>query len=110
MQTTYTLYNTDGSQTQHTVELPAMPNYNDLSALMQPTFAPDYPSHVSVLVDDEARDLFVAENGHRDELPRNDKATEIYRANYMSKNPEADPENLPHIVGKAFLFDRKVWF
>jgi hypothetical protein len=54
--------------------------------------------------------MFVDEDGHGRERPRNEAATTIYRANWLRQHPGVDPETLPWIAGPAVLFDRRVWF
>jgi hypothetical protein len=58
--------------------------------------------------------MFVSEYGHmrlttRERLPINDRATAIYRNNWMTQYPDTDPETLPNIAGIAILFYRTVW-
>ena len=65
--------------------------------------------HVSVLFQGEHADMFVDEVGVNDGLPRNDLATDIYRANWLDQFPDVDPESLPHIAGTAIVFGRRVW-
>ena len=77
------------------------------------------PEHVSVLwlhpekYINKRSDMFVDEVGQLKGLPRNDKATEIYRRATMlgrSAAPKpADPEELPWIAGTAIVFDRIIW-
>jgi hypothetical protein len=59
---------------------------------------------------DEYLDMFVDEDSHGRERPRNEAATTIYRANALRQFPGTDPESLPWIAGPAVLFDRRVWF
>jgi hypothetical protein len=54
--------------------------------------------------------MFVDEMGLPKNLPRNEKATEIYRNNWLTQHPGADPDSLPHIAGTAVIFSRRVWF
>lgn len=59
----------------------------------------------------EYLDMFIDEDGHsRDRPRRNEKATAIYRANWLRQHPSTDPETLPWIAGPAVLFDKRVWF
>lgn len=56
-------------------------------------------------------DMFVNENGRLVYLPRNERATAIYRNNVLRHQKPAPPaEALPWICGTAVLFSRKVWF
>jgi hypothetical protein len=43
-------------------------------------------------------------------MPLNARATELYRAGFLSVHPDGDPETLPSIHGKVVLFDERVWF
>lgn len=65
--------------------------------------------HVSVLFGGRRADMFVDDRGIEKDLPRNEAATAIYRANWLSRHPGADPESIPAIYGLAVLFDRIVW-
>jgi hypothetical protein len=38
-------------------------------------------------------------------LPRNERATQLYRAAYIGANPGADPESPPYLAGPAVLID-----
>ena len=66
--------------------------------------------HVSVLWHGKPADMFVRETGRIDGLPRNEEATAIYRAYWLSQHPDAKPEELDFICGPAVLFDKLVWF
>lgn len=70
--------------------------------------------HVNVLFGEMICDMFIDEDAHQHNLPRNEKATEIYRnATMLGRTPvpvPADPEELPFIVGTAVLFVERVWF
>lgn len=67
--------------------------------VQHPTKEPDVPR----------ADMFVDEMGVGRGLPRNDAATKIYRAAWLSTHPGTDPETLPAIYGPAVLFDTQVW-
>lgn len=110
METTFTIIHTDGKEEMRTAELPATPNYWDIKAIVDPIIAGDYFEHVTVLHNDVRTDMFVDEDGLGKELPRNEKATAIYRANWLKHNPSALPESLPFIAGTAVLFSRQIWF
>jgi hypothetical protein len=56
------------------------------------------------------RDLFVDAAAVPKDLPRNERATAIYRLHFLSLNPGVDPESLPYMPGAAVLFDDPVWF
>jgi hypothetical protein len=109
--TEYTIIRANGDEQVHTVELPAEPDYFQLKAVIQPIIGEhnDF-ERVAVLHDGQATDLFVDENGLLKGLPRNERATAIYRHNWLTQHPGTDPETLPWIVGVAVLFSRRVWF
>jgi len=97
------------------VQWPREPGYNAIKSLIEPILAGEPLMHVSVLHDGKRRDMFVSEIGRmelttRGPLPRNDRATAIYRAKWLTRHPEVDPESLPFIAGPAVLFERVVWF
>lgn len=106
--TAYTLYRPDGSEEAGIAELDANPGYFALVEVMRPLLDGRNLERVRVLVDGQYRDLFVAERGEG--LPRNEKATALYRANYLTAFPKTDPESLPAVYGPAVLFSRPVWF
>jgi hypothetical protein len=78
--------------------------YDSLKKLIGEYFDEDF-EHVAVLFDGHRRDMFVGGtssiNGRH---IRNIRATEIYRANALSQDPDLDPEELPAISGPAVLF------
>ena len=43
-------------------------------------------------------------------LPRNEKATAIYRNNWLTQHPNTDPEMMAFIVGPAVVFSDRVWY
>lgn len=101
--------------------MPPKPSLRDIKIVVLPLLdrgdgVPRDLEHVSVLFQGERADMFVDEVGVNDGLPRNDLATDIYRANWISQHPanalraNFDPESLPHIAGTAVLFrGRRVW-
>jgi hypothetical protein len=112
MQTTdYTIIRANGDEETHTVQLPAEPDYFQLKAIVQPIIGErnDF-EHVAVLHNNQRTDMFVDEMGQLKGLPRNDRATAIYRHNWLTQHPGTDPNTLPWIVGTAVLFARRVWF
>lgn len=98
-------------------DLPRNPGYERLLSLIEPVLGKGrWMERVSVLADFDSgtnfqpTDMFVDENGHLSGLPFNKEATTIYRRAYLTRNPNHDPSEMPHIVGTAILFDRRVWF
>jgi hypothetical protein len=66
--------------------------------------------HVNVWHNEKYLDMFVDETGVLKELPFNNKATTIYRANWKAHEPNPGPDDeLPYIAGNAVLFMEKVW-
>ena len=92
------------------VEWPDKPGFSTINKLVQPLIGGGHIEHVTVLHGGERRDMFVDEEGHVKGMDRNDRATSIYRTNWLKKHPGCDPETLPSIAGPAVLFTRRVWF
>lgn len=91
------------------------PGYDQLRLLIEPLLDGEPMEHVSVLWAGKRADMFASELGcmalkTRGPLPRNEEATSIYRANWLSRHPDCEPESLPFIAGTAILFDKRVWF
>ena len=110
MKTTYRIFRIDGKATAGVVDWPKEPGYDKIAALIKPLLGGHDLEHVTVLHDGERRDMFVHDEGPLPALPPTDRATAIYRTNWMTQHPSADPESLPWIAGTAILFDRRVWF
>jgi hypothetical protein len=100
----------DGSRSEETIEVPQAPNRDQLRALVEPLLDGQRLEHVAVLWDDKRCSMFVGETSTIDGLPFNAEATKVYRNNWMTRHPDADPDELPEIRGPAVLFDRNVWF
>lgn len=102
----------DAAAPQVTVRWPKKPGYQLIKALVEPHLGGEPMEHVTVLCRGKRSDMFVSELGRlqlttRAPLPRNERATAIYRTNW---HPGTDPELLPWIAGPAVLFFRRVWF
>jgi hypothetical protein len=110
MKTTMTVYRPGQIDERVEVDLPERPGLFALRAALEPYLDGGEAEHVYVLAHGRAADMFVDEFGHDKRLPRNETATRLYRASWLSRNPGAAPETLPFIVGPAVLFNRKVWF
>lgn len=122
MLTKYEVLGVDGSSRIDEVEWSEEPGFKAIDLLVRPLIGCKNIEHVTVLdpskvdadeVDpqSDARDLFVDEIGQLTGLPRNDRATEIYRGNWLRAHPGTDPESLPTIVGTVVWFpDRRIWF
>ena len=93
------------------VDFPGEPGFKALDAVVKRFIKCRNIEHVTVLFEDNRRDMFVDETGALDGLPRNEATSAIYRANWLKRHPKQDPESLPPIYGVAVLFpDRQVWF
>lgn len=116
MRTEYSVFRVDGSETRHEIDWPEQPGFKVIQALVEPLLGDREPmEHATVLHDGQPADMFVSEVGHvelttRPPLPINDAATKIYRHNWLTQHPDADPDDLPAIAGTAVLFHRRVWF
>lgn len=112
MLTDYLIIRPDGTEETHQVDLPQDPGFEALNAIIKPIIGLNrHYEHVAVLFEGKRADMFVDEEGLLIGLPRNPGATAIYRNNMMTAcRPGTDPESLPHIVGTAVLFKRRVWF
>lgn len=104
----------DGALERHVIAWPPEPGYLLIKNLVEPLLDGEPLEQVSVLHDGMPRDMFVSEVGrlampHRGPLPRNDRATAIYRTNWLTRHPGTDPETLHWIAGVAVLFERRVW-
>lgn len=65
------------------------------------------PQTVEVIVDDRKKSMVVDDLALVKDLPRNERATAIFRSQYVELNPESNPERLPYIAGPAVIFDQK---
>lgn len=110
METKYTVMHPDGRTDVGVIDWPENPGYDRLASLMSKLLEPGaFLDHVTVLHEGHFTDMFVDDNGHGRGWARNEKATAIYRHNWLSSHPTVDPENLHFVVGIAVLFHRKVW-
>lgn len=107
--TAFTILRANGDEEVRSARMHSTPGYMFLQVLLKPILGCVYSERVMVLHDGQRLDLFVDEGGHEKRLPRNEKATAIYRNNVLSHEPGTDPESLPHIAGDAVLFNRPVW-
>ena len=106
--TQFTILRADGTEEVRTERMNATPGYMVLQVLLKPILGCEYAERVKVLHDGQRLDLFVDEVGAVKRLPRNEKATAIYRNAVLTLEPGADPESLPPIYGDAVLFARRV--
>lgn len=110
METAFEIIRADGTRETRTVEMSTEPLYEELAEVIRPLLDHAFLEHVAVLHEGQERDMFVDECGALRGLERNEIATAIYRAAYLSENPEDEPETLAAIYGTAILFSRPVWF
>lgn len=99
----------DVAREERAAKMPADPSYSQLCKVLDPLFFNRRWEHVNVLFEGCRADMFVDERGRLDDLPRNEAATAIYRAGWLARYPESDPEDLHWIAGTAVLFERIVW-
>lgn len=110
MQTTYMVMIPGQEPTTHEVDWPHAPSLPRIRSVVTPVLNGGDLERVAVLYDGQRRDMFVDEDGHAKGLPRNEAATKIYRAYWLSQHPNDEPESLPYVVGPAVLFtSRQVW-
>src|SRR5262245_31118206 len=93
-----------------TVVMSAKPAWEELDLFVADHLDCCTPMKVGLIISNEERDMFIDGIASMKELPRNELATSLYRANYLAKHPGTDPEKLPFICGPAILFDEQVWF
>lgn len=111
MKTDYTIFRTDGTEEQGSIDWPVEPGYDRINKLVAPIIGVGNAEweHVSVLHNDAHHDMFVDETGQLKDLPLNEKATAIYR-NFAVTKRNIPADGLPTIVGTAIFFHRRVWF
>ena len=86
------------------------PTFHELRDLIEPMLDGGDMEHVTVFWQGHYTDMFVDEVGHRKGLDRNERATDIYRANVLThERHPPQPEDMPWIAGPAVLFDKRVW-
>ncbi len=115
MKTTYVVFYPDGTETAGECEMKEQPTYDEINAVVRPLIRTlltksDYFEHVTVLHEGERRDMFVDDEGQAKNLDRNEKATTVYRHNWLTAHPETEPETVPYIYGDAVLFGRRIWY
>lgn len=107
---TMTVYHTDGREEVVETDLTSRPTLDQIKKVLEPVFGNAYTEQVNVLVDDVYTDMFVDEDGMTKGLPRNEKATAIYRHNWRHQHPRTRPEALAFIVGPAVVFSQRIWY
>ena len=110
MKTTITILFADGREETKEIDMAEHPTLREIENVLTPYFDGAYIEHVNVLTDNGYSDMFVDEDGFMKTLPRNEKATTIYRSNWLEQHPQVNPESMNHIVGTAVVFSRRVWF
>lgn len=108
--TTFTGLPILGRPKKAAVDLPRAPGLDALRVIVEPMLYGGRLEHVAVFHEGRAVDLFICEGSSFVGNVRNDKATKIYRASSLERDPKTDPESLPAIYGPAVLVDRRVWF
>lgn len=102
-----TIYRADGTSEMTDVERPE--GYHAIKTLVEPHLDGARMEHVTVLLNGKRSDMFVDEFSRIHDLPLNRAATAIYRANWLSRHPETDPEEMDWIAGPAVVFSTQVW-
>lgn len=115
MKTSYIVFRSDASVGAGECDLPEEPGLDQINAVVRPLIRTlltkhDHIEHVLVKVDGEYTDMFVDDEGQSKQLPRNERATTVYRNNWLTQHPQDDPESLPYIYGDAVLFSRRIWW
>lgn len=110
MQTQMTILRPGKAAERSTVELPQEPGYFELQRIVEPHLDGYRLERVAVLFEGEPCDMFVGDESAVIPLDRNEEATAIYRANWLSQHPGCDPETIAAVYGPAVLFHRRVWF
>ena len=105
----YRVISAAGAETKHTAQMAHSPTLKELHDTVEPHLGGNGMEHVLVLLAGRPADMFVDEIGVLKGLPRNEKATLIYRANWMARHPADNPETLPEIAGPVVIFDEIVW-
>ena len=108
MRTDLAILRADGTREDRTIEMVGDPGLAELRGVLEPILG-GRPEHVAVLHDNRRADMFVDEDFVAKGLPRNAAATAVYRASWMERHPETNPETLPGIAGDAVVFGRTVW-
>jgi hypothetical protein len=110
VRTVFDVIRVSGPIETHDVYWPRNPGYSKLAATIRPILNGSHLEHVSVIYKKRRADMFVDDEGRTAGLPRNDRATAIYREWSMSQRRYDDPEDIPWIAGTAIIFHRLVWF
>ena len=110
MKTKIRVIQPNGEETEVTLDMAEHPTLREIENVLTPYFDGAYIEHVNVLTDDGYTDMFVDEDGFAKALQRNEKATAVYRRNWLEQHPQVNPESTNHIVGTAVVFSRRVWF
>lgn len=100
----YRVIEADGREQRGAAEMSEPPTMGELHALVESHLnAPMFRITVK-RVGDGTQAMFIEELAEIKELPRNEKATAIYREQWMADHPKADAEQMPAIYGTAILF------
>jgi hypothetical protein len=97
----------DGTETKHEANLTASPTLAEMRAVIDPHLGG--AGMELVIIAGSRVDMFVDDLATVLGLPRNAKATEIYRKHWLDRHPGADPESMPQIDGPVVIFEGIVW-
>ena len=92
--------------------LPDAFDFHDIKRIVKPHLAGANLMRVAILHKGEERDMFIGDMAYIDRLPRNRRATAIYRAALIEANSKAPRSTIAKksIRGPAVLFNERVWF
>ena len=89
--------------------MPDVPKEEEIRRVVEPMLGGFTTTLVKVLDQGEAREMFVDELCLPKELPRNERATKLWRDFLHSRFPDEALDQL-YIAGTAIVFDEQVWF
>jgi hypothetical protein len=92
------------------VMMPDVPEEEEIRGVVEPMLGGFTTTLVKVLDEGKAREMFVDELATPKELPRNERATKLYRDFLSERFPDVARDDMPHIAGTAIVFDEQVWF
>lgn len=110
MLTGYTLHRPGQPVSEASAELPRKPCLDALRDLLTPLLGTADFERVAVLRNGGPANMFVNGNGIMKRLDHNGTATALYRAAWLRRYPDTNPDTLSSIYGPAVVFDRPVWF
>ena len=111
METKVTIYATTGPRQSAVFDLPAIPTTAELRAVVEPLLDGGAMDRMAVWDGMMFVDMFVDRNAAAKQLPLNQRATEIARAEALAfHKPTPLADTLPAVHGPAVVFARPVYF